>query len=623
MASLNSGGKMKADMPKAKLSADNIRQSLFIFRYIKPYRIKFIAALLFLSLGSAMSLAYPYLFGQLMDIAAGNETKYFGQDISKVFLVIVALLGIGTVLSYFRITWFAMVGEKALADLRLDLYGGLLRLPMAFFAQRRVGELISRVTADLSQIQDTLSTFLANVLRQSITLIAGIAIILVTNIKLAGLMLLVIPFVVLFAFLFGKKIRQISRDTQDKLADTGVILEESLQGIANVKAFTNEKFEIQRYKKGIGLVVEMAIKNARFRGAFAATVVLFMFGAISLVMFSGIKMIQSGEMRIGELNSFIFYGMFIAGSMAGFAENYNQLQKTVGATQRVREIFDEKREDNTLDPHSSADHNSHVDSNFHANLSFQNIRFSYPSRPELSVLNDISFTIPNGKKVALVGGSGAGKSTITSLLLRFYQPDAGTISLNGKDIKTLNLQAYREKIGIVPQDAMLFGGSILENIRYGKPEATESEITDAAVAANADAFIRSFPQEYETTVGDRGIKLSGGQKQRIAIARAILKNPEILILDEATSSLDSASEHLVQQALERLLKNRTSLVIAHRLSTIRDADEIIVLDQGKIAERGTHDQLISQNGIYARFVSLQSVDGFIALPDSNTEETTR
>jgi ABC-type multidrug transport system fused ATPase/permease subunit len=309
--------------------------------------------------------------------------------------------------------------------------------------------------------------------------------------------------------------------------------------------------------------------------------------------------------------------------MAGFAENYNQLQKTVGATQRVREIFDEKREDNTLDPHSSADHNSHVDSNFHANLSFQNIRFSYPSRPELSVLNDISFTIPNGKKVALVGGSGAGKSTITSLLLRFYQPDAGTISLNGKDIKTLNLQAYREKIGIVPQDAMLFGGSILENIRYGKPEATESEITDAAVAANADAFIRSFPQGYQTTVGDRGIKLSGGQKQRIAIARAILKNPEILILDEATSSLDSASEHLVQQALERLLKNRTSLVIAHRLSTIRDADEIIVLDQGKIAERGTHDQLISQNGIYARFVSLQSVDGFIALPDSNTEETTR
>jgi subfamily B ATP-binding cassette protein MsbA len=239
------------------------------------------------------------------------------------------------------------------------------------------------------------------------------------------------------------------------------------------------------------------------------------------------------------------------------------------------------------------------------------------------VLNDISFTIPNGKKVALVGGSGAGKSTITSLLLRFYQPDAGTISLNGKDIKTLNLQAYREKIGIVPQDAMLFGGSILENIRYGKPEATESEITDAAVAANADAFIRSFPQGYQTTVGDRGIKLSGGQKQRIAIARAILKNPEILILDEATSSLDSASEHLVQQALERLLKNRTSLVIAHRLSTIRDADEIIVLDQGKIAERGTHDQLISQNGIYARFVSLQSVDGFIALPDSNTEETTR
>jgi ABC transporter fused permease/ATP-binding protein len=617
MASLNSGGKMKADMPKAKLSADNIRQSLFIFRYIKPYRLKFIAALHFLSLGSAMSLAYPYLFGQLMDIAAGNETKYFGQDISKVFLVIVALLGIGTVLSYFRITWFAMVGEKALADLRLDLYGGLLRLPMAFFAQRRVGELISRVTADLSQIQDTLSTFLANVLRQSITLIAGIAIILVTNIKLAGLMLLVIPFVVLFAFLFGKKIRQISRDTQDKLADTGVILEESLQGIANVKAFTNEKFEIQRYKKGIGLVVEMAIKNARFRGAFAATVVLFMFGAISLVMFSGIKMIQSEEMRIGELNSFIFYGMFIAGSMAGFAENYNQLQKTVGATQRVREIFDEKQEDIPVDPHSSADQNCSAD------LSFQNIRFSYPSRPELSVLNDISFTIPNGKKVALVGGSGAGKSTITSLLLRFYQPDAGIISLNGKDIQTLNLQAYREKIGIVPQDALLFGGSILENIRYGKPDATESEITDAAIAANADAFIRSFPEEYETTVGDRGIKLSGGQKQRIAIARAILKNPEILILDEATSSLDSASEHLVQQALERLLKNRTSLVIAHRLSTIRDAAEIVVLDQGSIAERGTHDQLISQNGIYARFVALQSMDGFIAIPDSDKEDTGR
>lgn len=600
-------------MPKAKLSAENIRQSLFIFRYIKPYRLKFMAALIFLSLGSAMSLAYPYLFGQLMDIAAGNETKYFGNDIGKVFLVIVGLLAIGTVLSYFRITWFAMVGEKALADLRLDLYGNLLKLPMTFFAQRRVGELISRVTADLSQIQDTLSTFLANVLRQSITLIAGIAIILVTNIKLAGLMLLVIPFVVLFAFLFGKKIRQISRDTQDKLADTGVILEESLQGIANVKAFTNEQFEKKRYGHGIGLVVDMAIKNARFRGAFASTVVLFMFGAISLVMYSGINMIQSGEMRIGELNSFIFYGMFIAGSMAGFAENYNQLQKTVGATQRVREIFDEQQEEDQA-PRSEV-----PPSISGGDISFQGIQFAYPSRPEVQVLQDIHFEIPKGKKVALVGGSGAGKSTVTALLLRFYTPDSGTILLGNQNIDTLNLRDYRSKIGIVPQDALLFGGSILENIRYGNPDATEAQVVEAAIAANADSFIRTFPEGYHTTVGDRGIKLSGGQKQRVAIARAILKNPEILILDEATSSLDSESEHLVQQALERLLKNRTSLVIAHRLSTIRDADEILVLEQGVIAERGTHDSLMHQNGIYARFVALQNVDGFIGDHIAQTE----
>lgn len=602
-------------MPKAKLSAENIRQSLFIFRYIKPYRLKFVAALIFLSAGSAMSLAYPFLFGQLMDIAAGNETRYFGKDIGQVFLVIVSLLAAGTVLSYFRITWFASVGEKALADLRLDLYSILLKLPMTFFAQRRVGELISRVTADLSQIQDTLSTFLANVLRQSITLVAGIAIILVTNIKLAGLMLLVIPFVVLFAFLFGKKIRQISRDTQDKLAETGVVLEESLQGIASVKAFGNEKYETDRYKKGIGLVVDMAIKNARFRGAFASAVVLFMFGAISLVMFSGINMIQSGEMRIGELNSFIFYGMFIAGSMAGFAENYNQLQKTVGATQRVREIFSE-----TQEPYKAegSDKTAKISG---GDIRFEHIRFAYPTRPELTVLQDISFSIPAGKKVALVGGSGAGKSTLTSLLLRFYHPVEGQITLNGTDIDQLDLGAYRHKIGIVPQDALLFGGSILENIRYGKPDASEDEVVDAAKAANADSFIRSFPEGYQTTVGDRGIKLSGGQKQRIAIARAILKDPEILILDEATSSLDSESEHLVQEALKRLLKNRTSLVIAHRLSTIKDADEIIVLDQGKIAERGTHEDLIQKQGIYARFVNLQSIDGFIGVSNPETAES--
>jgi ABC-type multidrug transport system fused ATPase/permease subunit len=474
-------------------------------------------------------------------------------------------------------------------------------MPMSFYSEQRVGELSNRISADLSQIQDAISFTLAEFLRGIFTLIIGLSFIFWISAELALVMLSVVPLIAVVAVFFGMRIRKMSRRAQDQLAESGTIVQETFQGISIVKAFTSESHEMNRYSKSINSVVETAISNARYRGAFVSFMIFSVFGAIAFVMWYGAGMIRSGELSAGDLTMFVIFSAFVGGTFAGFADMFSQLQKTLGATQRVRELMRQSGE-----PVELVENNEPLKHALVGHVKFVDVSFSYPSRKDIQVLKNINLTVNKGELVALVGPSGAGKSTIASLLLKFYEPSHGDVYFDDIESKKLGITELRKQIAFVPQDVILFGGTIKENIAYGKPNATDDEIMQAAIKANAHDFIQKFPEAYETVVGERGIKLSGGQRQRIAIARAILKNPAILILDEATSSLDSESEQLVQEALENLMKNRTSFVIAHRLSTVRNADKIIVIDHGTVQEMGTHEILMSkENGIYRKLVDLQ------------------
>jgi ABC-type multidrug transport system fused ATPase/permease subunit len=489
--------------------------------------------------------------------------------------------------------------ENTLANLRFALYSNLIKLPMNFFSQKRVGELNSRISSDINQIQDTLTTTIAEFLRQFILIIGGVILLASESIKLTLMMLAVVPLVAFAAVIFGRFIRKYSKKVQDQVAESQVIVEETLQGISNVKAFANEWYEIARYKSKIKEIVNIAIKGGQYRGYFASFIIFCLFGAIVAVVWFGVILSIKGEMSVGQLITFVLYSTFVGASFGGIAELYAQIQKAVGATERVFELLEEQ-------PENINGNKPVVTEKIKGNVTFKNVGFSYPSRKEIEVLKDVSFTAKFGQKIALVGPSGAGKSTISALLLRFYDLNSGEIIIDDKNIYDYDLEQLRGNMSIVPQDVILFGGSIKENIAYGKPDATFEEIKVAAQQANALEFINGFPEQFETLVGERGIKLSGGQRQRIAIARALLKNPSILILDEATSSLDSESEKLVQEALETLMKGRTSIIIAHRLATIRSADNILVLNNGVIAEQGTHKELLEvEKGIYKNLSNLQ------------------
>ncbi|HUQ96890.1 MAG TPA: ABC transporter transmembrane domain-containing protein, partial [Chitinophagaceae bacterium] len=460
--------------------------------------------------------------------------------------------------------------------------------------------LSNRISSDLSQIQDAISFTLAEFLRGIFTLTIGLFFIFWISAKLALIMLAVVPLIAVWAVVFGKHIRKRARKAQDQLAESGTIVQETFQGISIVKAFTSEFHEISRYVKSVYAVVDTAIANARYRGAFVSFMIFSVFGAIAFVMWYGATMIQAGQLTIGSLTMFVIFSMFVGGTFAGFADMFSQLQKTLGATQSVREILRSEGEPIDVNAVAVAPENR-----LKGQVQFNAVSFSYPGRSDVAVLKNITLQAANGEQIALVGPSGAGKSTIASLLLRFYDPQGGTLSFDDRPAARFPLTQLRMQMAFVPQDVILFGGTIKENIAYGKASATDEEIIAAAQAANADEFIARFPEKYETVVGERGIKLSGGQRQRIAIARAILKNPAILILDEATSSLDSESEQLVQEALENLMKGRTSFVIAHRLSTIRKADKIVVIDKGVVVESGSHQQLMKNDGLYRKLIDLQ------------------
>ena len=600
----------KEKTEKIKLTKESIAKAKNIFQYLKPYQSTFILGWVFLVFSSSIGLVFPFLMGQLLgginqapEVTTTPSKVISLIDFGNVNVVAFALFvtfGLQAIFSYFRVILFTNVTENTLRDLRYDAFSRLIYMPMDFFNQNKVGELTSRIASDITQIQETLRTTIAEFFRQAVIVIGSIIFLAFLSWKLALIMLATVPVMALIAVFFGRFIRKLSKKAQDEAAESNVILEENLTGISNVKSFTNEALALLKYKISIDEIRKLNVKAGVWRGLFISFIIFCLFGAIVFIIWRGLLMTQGPNPDLSSKNfiSFIFYTIMMGASIGSLPELWASLQKSVGATESLMKIIETKNEKELL--------TGNLRPIISGAVSFENVNFSYPQRPDVTVLKSITLESKANQTIALVGSSGAGKSTIASLLLRYFEINAGKLTFDGIPCNEIETEYLRSKIALVPQEVILFAGTIEENIAFGKPEATKEEILTASKQANAYEFIQAFPEGMKTQVGDRGIQLSGGQKQRIAIARALLKNPTILILDEATSALDSESEKLVQEALDKLMEGRTSFVIAHRLSTVRKADKIYVLENGKVAEEGTHEELNGlSEGIYANLVNIQ------------------
>jgi len=567
--------------------------------FILAYRGTLFAALAALLIASAALLALPVALRYLIDngFAAndvGTINRYFGW-----FFAAAAVFGGFAALRYYLVSW---LGERVVADIRTAVYDRVVRMDPTFFETTRTGEVLSRLTADTTLVQSVSGVSLSIALRTSVALIGGLIMLALTSVQLTIYIMMGIPIVIAPMIIVGRRIRSQSRTTQDRVADTSGLADETLNAIQTVQAFTLEPLQSERYSQAVVESFKAAIRRVRTRAFLTAIGITMVFGAITIILWAGSRAVLAGSMTGGELAQFLMYSMFVGSSAAGLSEVWGEVQRGAGAMERLSELL-------VARPSIRAPENpAELPARASGRISFKNLKFHYPSRPDDAALEDFSLDIEPGETVAIVGPSGAGKSTSFQMLLRFYDPQAGRIEIDGIDIAQLSPTALRQQIGLVPQDTVLFGDSARENIRYGKPDANDFAVEQAAVAAAADEFITALPDGYDTFLGERGTRLSGGQRQRVAIARAILKDPPILLLDEATSSLDAESERLVQLALEGLMQDRTTLVIAHRLATVKKVDRIVVMDAGRIVAVGNHDQLIKTNQMYAKLAELQFGD---------------
>ena len=592
---------MAKETEKVKLTKSSYKKAKRLLGFMKPYRSLYLVGWIFLLLSSVTAMIFPVLMGQLLGANSQEAPMInFGNyDFTNITVILGAMLivfAIQAVFSFFRIVVFNRVTENVLRDLKQKSFDKLVYLPMNFFNKNRVGELTSRIATDINLLQETLNTTIAEFFRQFVSIFIALGFILYLSWELALWMLAVVPLLAVVAIFFGRYIRKLSKNAQAQSAQSNSILSEVLTGIFNVKAFTNEPYESARYSSKIQSVLLLNIRSGLMRGLFVSFIIFCMFGGVAFVIWKAKEMQTAELITLAEFNTFIIFTIFLGASFSAIPDLYAKIQKAIGSTEHLMDILDEQEEPGQTGLELN---------NFKGNVVFQNVSFSYPERKEIGVLKDVSFECKAGQTTALVGSSGSGKSTISSLLLKFYKIDSGKIFYDDNQIESISNKSLRSQIAVVPQEVILFSGTIRENIMYGKTNASEIELVDAAKKANAYEFISGFPEQFETLVGDRGIQLSGGQRQRIAIARAVLKDPKVLILDEATSALDSESEKLVQDALDKLMIGRTSFVIAHRMSTIKNADNILVLEKGEIVEQGKHNDLIqNQEGVYFKLNNL-------------------
>jgi len=566
-----------------------------LFSYTRPYRKWLVAAVTGVTFASALGLVFPLIMGGLVDTAIGENGTT--EALNRVALLLLGVFLAQAAFNYLRSYSLAVVGEGVVADLRKSVFARIVQLPVPFFDNRRTGEITSRLTSDASVIQTTVSTAVAQALSQGITLIGGVALMIVLSPRLSLTVLVFLPVAIIGAAFFGRRLNRISTAFQDEFAAANAFADESIASIRVVKWFTAEDDSTQHYDRAIAKSYEVALRRARLRALFVPSVTFIAFGTLAMVLWVGGRQVLSGTMTAGQLVSFLLYTLTVAGAIGTFTGLYSQLQEALGASRRIFELLGEPTEIHDVDVPKSPPKRE-------GSIRLEAVSFRYGGR-ETGVLHNIDLTVAPGELVALVGPSGSGKSTITQLIPRFYDPTEGHVIVDGVDVREQALHELRAQMAAVPQDVQLFSGTIGENLRISKPNATDEELIEAATAANADDFIMGFPDGYGTVVGERGIKLSGGQRQRVAIARALLADPRILILDEATSSLDAEAEGLVQEALQRLMAGRTTLVVAHRLSTVRAADRLVVLTDGRIVEDGAHDDLVAAGGVYARLLARQ------------------